>query len=172
MAVTSRIAPCLWFDTQAEEAARYYTGIFKHSRINQITRYSDAGQEVHHKPAGSVLTVEFELDGTKFTALNGGPDFKFNEAVSFQIFCETQDEIDYYWNRLTPGGDPAAQVCGWLKDRYGVSWQVVPNIMAELIADENSPGAKRAMEAMMKMKKLDIEELRRAYDGETVGAGR
>jgi predicted 3-demethylubiquinone-9 3-methyltransferase (glyoxalase superfamily) len=172
MAVTSRIAPCLWFDTQAEEAARYYTGIFKHSRINQITRYSDAGQEVHHKPAGSVLTVEFELDGTKFTALNGGPDFKFNEAVSFQIFCETQEEIDYYWNKLIPGGDPAAQVCGWLKDRYGVSWQVVPNIMAELIADENSPGAKRAMEAMMKMKKLDIEELRRAYDGETVGAGR
>ena len=172
MAVTSRIAPCLWFDTQAEEAARYYAGIFKNSRINQTTRYSDAGQDVHHKPAGSVLTVEFELDGTKFTALNGGPDFKFNEAISLQIFCETQEEIDYYWNRLTPGGDPAAQVCGWLKDRYGVSWQVVPNIMAELIADENSPGAKRAMEAMMKMKKLDIEELRRAYDGETVGAGR
>ena len=172
MAVTSRIAPCLWFDTKAEEAARYYTGIFKNSKINQTTRYSDAGQDIHHKPAGSVLTVEFELDGTKFTALNGGPDFKFNEAISLQIFCETQEEIDYYWNKLTPGGDPAAQVCGWLKDKYGVSWQVVPNIMAELIADENSPGAKRAMEAMMKMKKLDIEELRRAYDGETVGAGR
>jgi predicted 3-demethylubiquinone-9 3-methyltransferase (glyoxalase superfamily) len=119
-----------------------------------------------------VLTVEFELDGTKFTALNGGPNFKFNEAISLQIFCDTQEEIDYYWNKLTTGGDPAAQVCGWLKDRYGVSWQVVPKIMAELIADENSPGAKRAMEALMKMKKIDIEELRRAYEGETVGAGR
>jgi predicted 3-demethylubiquinone-9 3-methyltransferase (glyoxalase superfamily) len=172
MAVTSRIAPCLWFDTQAEEAARYYTGIFKNSRINQTTRYSDAGQEVHHKPPGSVLTVEFELDGTKFTTLNGGPNFKFNEAISLQIFCDTQEEIDYYWNKLTTGGDPAAQVCGWLKDKYGVSWQVVPTIMAELIADENSPGAKRAMEALMKMKKIDIDELRRASESETVGAGR
>ena len=172
MAVTSRIAPCLWLDTQAEDAARFYTGIFKNSRITQTTRYPDVGFETHHKPAGSVLTVEFELDGTRFTALNGGPDFKFNEAISLQIFCETQDEIDYYWNKLTPGGDPSAQVCGWLKDKYGVSWQVVPNIMAELIADHESPGAKRAMEAMLKMKKLDIEELRRAYDGEHVGAGR
>jgi predicted 3-demethylubiquinone-9 3-methyltransferase (glyoxalase superfamily) len=172
MAVASRIAPCLWFDTQAEEAARFYTGIFKNSRIHKTTRYSDAGIETHHKKPGSVLTVEFELDGTRFTTLNGGPDFKFNEAVSLQIFCETQDEIDYYWNKLTAGGDPSAQICGWLKDRYGVSWQVVPNIMSELIADENSPGAKRAMEAMMKMKKIDIEELQRAYDGEHVGAGR
>jgi predicted 3-demethylubiquinone-9 3-methyltransferase (glyoxalase superfamily) len=119
-----------------------------------------------------VLTVEFELDGTKFTTLNGGPNFKFNEAISLQIFCDTQEEIDYYWNKLTTGGDPAAQVCGWLKDKYGVSWQVVPKIMAELIADENSPGAKRTMEALMKMKKIDIDELRRASESETVGAGR
>jgi predicted 3-demethylubiquinone-9 3-methyltransferase (glyoxalase superfamily) len=172
MAVTSRIAPCLWFDNQAEEAARFYTGIFKNSRITRTTRYSDAGFEVHHKPAGSVLTVDFELDGTKFTALNGGSDFKFNEAVSFQIFCQNQEEIDYYWNKLTPGGDPASHVCGWLKDRYGVSWQVVPTIMAELIADENSPGAKRTMDALLKMKKIDIAELQRAYEGEAVGAGR
>ena len=172
MAVNSRIAPCLWFDTQAEEAARFYTGIFKNSRINQTTRSSEAGFETHRKPPGSVLTVEFELDGTKFTALNGGPEFKFNEAISFQIYCDTQAEIDHYWNKLTAGGDPSAQVCGWLKDRYGVSWQVVPRIMSELIADENSPGAKRVMEALMKMKKLDIEELQRAYDGEHVGAGR
>ena len=162
---TPRIAPCLWFDDKAEEAARFYTGIFRNSRIRTVTRYGTAGFETHHRPAGSVMTVEFELDGQPFTALNGGPEFKFNEAVSLQIFCATQDEIDYYWDKLSAGGDPQAQVCGWLKDRYGLSWQVVPENMEELFKDEESAGAKRAMEAMLKMKKLDIAELERAHGG-------
>ena len=161
-----RIAPCLWFADEAEEAAKFYTGIFRNSRILTTTRYGKAGFEAHHRPDGSVMTVEFELDGQTFTALNGGPVFKFNEAISLQIFCDTQDEIDHYWEKLSAGGDPKAQQCGWLKDRYGVSWQVVPRGMAEMLKDENSPGAKRAMAAMLKMKKLDIAELRRAYDGE------
>jgi len=162
---TARIAPCLWFADQAEEAARFYTGIFKNSRIRTITRYGTAGFEAHHRPAGSIMTVEFELDGQPFTALNGGPVFTFNEAISLQIFCATQDEIDYYWEKLSAGGDPQAQQCGWLKDRYGVSWQVVPANMEELFKDEESPGAKRAMEAMLQMKKLDIAELERAHGG-------
>ncbi|MGH7663212.1 MAG: VOC family protein [Gemmatimonadaceae bacterium] len=163
MATTQRISPCLWFDDQAEEAARFYTGIFKNSRITTITRYGKAGFEVHHRPAGSVMTVAFELDGQSFTALNGGPVFTFNEAVSLQVNCETQDEIDYYWEKLGAGGDPKVQQCGWLKDRYGLSWQVVPNTMDELVKDEQSPGAQRVMEAMLKMKKIDIGELRRAH---------
>ena len=166
MAKTQRIAPCLWFDNQAEEAAKFYTGIFRNSRINTITRYGTAGFETHHRPAGSVMTVEFELDGQKFTALNGGPEFNFNEAVSLQIFCDSQAEIDYYWDKLGAGGDPKAQVCGWLKDRYGLSWQVVPTGMEKFYEDETSPGAQRVMEAMLKMKKLDIAELQRAYNGE------
>ena len=160
-----RIAPCLWFNNEAEDAARFYTEIFRKSRIRTITRYGTAGFETHHKSPGSVMTVEFELDGQPFTALNGGPEFKFNEAISLQIFCATQDEIDYYWDKLSAGGDPKAQVCGWLKDRYGVSWQVVPESMEELFKDEESPGAKRAMEAMLKMKKLDIAALERAHGG-------
>lgn len=173
MANVRKIAPCLWFDNQAEEAARFYAGIFKNSKIGRISRYGEAGQEVHHRPPGSVMTVEFELDGQKFTALNGGPLFTFNEAISLQIYCETQQEIDYYWEKLGAGGDPNAQVCGWLKDRYGVSWQVVPTGMEKLFEDENSPGAQRTMEAMLKMKKLDIATLRRAHDGaELVGASR
>ena len=164
MAPKQRITPCLWFDGQAEEAARFYTSIFRNSRILTITRYSSAGFETHHKPAGSVMTVEFELDGERFTALNGGPNFKFNEAVSLMINCDTQKEIDFYWEKLSAGGDPSAQVCGWLKDRYGLSWQVTPTNVAEFYKDEDSPGAKAAMEAMMKMKKINIEALRRAYD--------
>jgi predicted 3-demethylubiquinone-9 3-methyltransferase (glyoxalase superfamily) len=164
MATTQRISPCLWFDTQAEEAARFYTGIFKNSRIRTITRYGTAGFDVHRRPAGSVMTVSFELDGQVFTALNGGPDFKFNEAVSFEVKCATQEEIDYYWEKLGAGGDPKAQQCGWLKDRYGVSWQVVPTGMEEMFKDEKSPGAQRAMDAMLEMKKLDIAALRRAYE--------
>ena len=159
-----RITPCLWFADEAEEAAKFYTGIFKNSRITAITRYSSAGVEVHGRPAGSVMTVAFELDGQTFTALNGGPVFKFNEAVSLQVNCETQDEIDYYWDKLSAGGDPNAQQCGWLKDRYGLSWQVVPTMMGELFKTENSRGAQRAMEALLRMKKLDIAELRRAHD--------
>src|SRR5687768_2984718 len=123
MAVTQRISPCLWFDDQAEEAARYYVGIFRNSRITMITRYSEAGFEVHHRPAGSVMVAAFELDGQSFTALNGGPLFKFTEAISLQVNCETQDEIDYYWEKLSAGGNPKAQQCGWLKDKYGLSWR-------------------------------------------------
>ncbi|MGI9077483.1 MAG: VOC family protein [Gemmatimonadaceae bacterium] len=165
MATTQRIGPCLWFADEAEEAARFYTGIFKNSRITTITRYGTAGFETHHRPAGSVMVVAFELDGQSFTALNGGPLFKFNEAISFQVNCATQDEIDYYWEELSAGGDPKAQQCGWLKDRYGLSWQVVPNDMDEFFKDEKSAGTQRTMEAMLRMKKVDIAELRRAHDG-------
>ncbi|HEX6089058.1 MAG TPA: VOC family protein [Gemmatimonadales bacterium] len=169
MATLNRLVPCLWFDSQAEEAAKFYVGIFPNSRINAITRYGNAGKEIHGRDAGSVMTVEFELNGQPFTALNGGPHFKFNEAVSFQIMCRTQDEIDRYWEELGAGGDPAAQQCGWLKDRYGLSWQVVPEGMEEMFRDEKSPGAERAMNAMLGMKKLDIAELREAFEGETAG---
>ena len=163
------ITPCLWFDSQAEEAARYYTGIFKNSKIGTITRYSDAGHDVHGQPAGKVLTVEFELNGQTFTALNAGPQFKFNEAISFQIMCRDQEEVDYYWNKLTQGGDPNAQQCGWLKDKFGLSWQVVPTMLVELMSNPDREKADRAMQAMLKMKKLDIGELERASEGETVG---
>ena len=165
--VTTRIAPCMWFDNEAEAATKFYTGIFKNSRIKATTRYGSAGFEIHRRPAGSVLTVEFELDGQTFTALNGGPQFKFNEAISFQIYCATQKEIDYYWEKLTAGGDPKAQQCGWLKDRFGVSWQVVPTGMEKMLAEPESPGATRAMNALLAMKKVDIAELQRAYAGRT-----
>ncbi len=163
--VRQRIVPCLWFADEAEEAARFYTGIFPSSRITSISRYSSAGQEVHGRPPGSVMVVQFELGGQPFTALNGGPHFKFNEAISLQVMCDTQEEIDGYWEKLGAGGDPKARQCGWLKDRYGLSWQIVPAGMDEMFEDENSPGARRAMEAMLRMKKLDIAELRRAYEG-------
>lgn len=165
MPTVQKISPCLWFDSEAEQAAQFYTGIFKNSRIVTITRYGKAGFEIHHRPAGSVMTVSFELDGQKFTALNGGPLFKFNEAISFQVHCETQKEIDYYWEKLSAGGDPKAQQCGWLKDKYGLSWQVVPTIVGELFKDENSAKSQRAMEAMLRMKKLDIAELKKALAG-------
>ena len=165
VATLQRITPCLWFADQAEEAARFYTSIFPSSRITNISRYSDEGIEIHGRPPGSVMTVAFELDRHPFTALNGGPVFTFNEAVSFQVNCATQDEIDHYWERLSAGGDPKAQQCGWLKDRYGLSWQVVPDAIDEMFADAESAGAKRAMAAMLRMKKLDMAELRRAYAG-------
>ncbi|MDP9201545.1 MAG: VOC family protein [Gemmatimonadota bacterium] len=165
MRTVQRISPCLWFDSEAEQATGFYTGIFKNSRIVTITRYGKAGFETHHRPVGSVMVVLFELDGQEFTALNGGPVFKFNEAISFQVNCETQDDIDYYWEKLSAGGDPKAQQCGWLKDKYGVSWQIVPTIMAELFKDESSAKSQRAMEAMLRMKKLDIAELKRAHAG-------
>ena len=163
--VTTRITPCLWFDDQGEEAAKFYTGIFKNSRIRAITRYGNAGFEIHHRPAGSVMTVEFELDGQPFTALNGGPAFKFNEAVSLQVNCETQKEIDYYWEKLGAGGDPKAQQCGWLKDKYGLSWQVVPTGMDQMLSKSGTPGSERAMEAILRMKKIDIAELQGAVEG-------
>ena len=162
----TRIVPCLWFADQAEQAAAFYTSIFKNSRILEITRYGSAGFEVHQRPAGSVMTVDFELDGQRFTALNGGPVFTFNEAVSFQIICETQEEVDFYWDKLTAGGDPKAQQCGWLKDRFGLSWQVVPAGMQEMLSDPSSEASSRAMTAMMQMKKIDLGELKRAYEGE------
>jgi predicted 3-demethylubiquinone-9 3-methyltransferase (glyoxalase superfamily) len=165
-----RIVPCLWFADEAEEAARHYTGIFPNSRVTAVTRYGTAGFEIHRRPAGSVMTVEFELDGQRYTALNGGPAFTFNEALSLQVFCESQEEIDYYWERLGAGGDPGAQQCGWLKDRYGLSWQVVPQGMEAMFADPASPAAQRAMEAMLRMKKLDVAELRRAYEGAPAAA--
>ena len=163
--IETRITPCLWFDDQAEEAARHYIAIFPNSRLTSLTRYPEAGSEIHGRPPGSVMVVGFELDGQPFTALNGGPLFQFNEALSLQINCETQEEIDHYWEKLGAGGDPKAQQCGWLKDRYGVSWQVVPTGMEAMLADETSPGAQRAMTAMMGMKKIDLADLRRAYDG-------
>ncbi len=166
---TPRITPCLWFDDQAEEAAKFYTGIFKNSKIGKITRYGEAGRDVHGRPPGSVMVVEFELDGQPFSALNGGPHFKFNEAVSFVIPCQDQKEIDYYWDKLTPGGDPAAQQCGWLKDKYGLSWQVVPANALDLVGDPKSEKSQRAMEAMLKMKKFDIAALERAYSAQPAG---
>jgi predicted 3-demethylubiquinone-9 3-methyltransferase (glyoxalase superfamily) len=165
MAVVRRIAPCLWFDDQAEEAAKYYTSIFRNSKIGTIARYGEAGHEFHGRPAGSVMTVAFELDGQPFTALNGGPLFRFNEAISFQVMCETQEEVDYYWEKLGRGGDVKAQQCGWLKDRFGVSWQVVPEVVAQLLSDPDSEKSQRAMQALLQMKKLDIAELERAYAG-------
>lgn len=160
-----RLTPCLWFDDQAEEAANFYTAVFDNSRITRVSRYGEAGHEVHGKPAGSVMTVEFELDGQRFTALNGGPHFKFNEAVSFQVNCETQEEVDYYWEKLSEGGDEKAQQCGWLKDRFGLSWQVVPTSMEKMFGAPESEASARAMTAMLQMKKLDIAELERAYRG-------
>jgi len=151
-----KITPCLWFDTEAEEAAHFYTSIFKNSRIVDISRYGEAGP----RPAGMVMTAAFELDGQEFTALNGGPDFKFNEAVSFQVSCETQEEVDEFWNRLTEGGEPGP--CGWLKDKYGVSWQIIPTALNELLSDPDPEKSQRAMKAMLEMSKIDIEALRRA----------
>jgi predicted 3-demethylubiquinone-9 3-methyltransferase (glyoxalase superfamily) len=160
-----KITPCLWFDDQAEEAAKFYTAIFNNSKIVSMTRYGEAGHEVHGRPAGTVMTVAFELDGHAFTALNGGSMFKFNEAISFQVSCETQEELDYYWERLSEGGDRGAQQCGWLKDKYGASWQVIPNVLLEMLTNPDSKKSQRVMKSMLQMKKIDIEELKRAYDG-------
>jgi len=165
MSITPRITPCLWFDHQAEEAATYYVEIFKNARITTVSRYGKAGQEIHGRPPGSVMVVAFELEGQTFTALNGGPVFKFNEAISLQVNCETQAEIDLYWTRLSQGGDPAAQQCGWLKDKYGVSWQIVPSIIQTLFSGPSTEKSDRAMTAMLQMKKLDIEKLEQAHAG-------
>jgi predicted 3-demethylubiquinone-9 3-methyltransferase (glyoxalase superfamily) len=165
MQLIQRITPCLWFDHQAEEAAKFYIGIFRNSRIVQVSRYGEAGREVHGQAPGTVMTVAFELDGQTFTALNGGPIFKFNEAISFQINCETQAEVDHYWGKLSQGGDEGAQQCGWLKDKYGLSWQVVPRLLIEMLTDADSAKSQRAMKAMLQMKKIDIDKLKRAYAG-------
>ena len=165
MAHIRKITPCLWFDGEAEEAAAFYTGIFDNSRVTKVVRYGEAGREIHGRAPGSVMTVSFELDGQPFTALNGGPHFKFNEAISLQLDCATQREVDYFWDALSAGGDPRAQQCGWLKDRFGLSWQIVPNGLVELIEDPSSAKSQRAMAALLQMKKLDIAAIRRAYDG-------
>ena len=158
-----KIIPNLWFDTQAEEAAQFYCSVFERSRIVGTTRYPEGSPG----PAGTVMTVEWELDGQRFVGINGGPQFTFTEAVSLQISCETQDEVDHYWERLADGGEEGP--CGWLKDRYGLSWQVVPTVLDEAVRDDDPARAQRAMAAMMGMKKLDVEALRRAADGVTVG---
>ena len=165
MSIVHRITPCLWFDDQAEAAAKFYTSVFRNSRIVSMARYGEAGREVHGKPPGTVMIVAFELDGQTFTALNGGPVFTFNEAISLQVNCETQQEVDDYWEKLSAGGDPAAQQCGWLKDKYGVSWQIVPTVLPKLVGDPTSENSQRAMKAMLQMKKLDIAKLEQAYAG-------
>jgi len=159
-----KITPCLWFDSNAEEAAIFYVSIFKNSSIGKIARYGEAGHDIHGRKAGTVMTIEFEINGQSFTALNGGPHFKFNEAVSFQVFCNTQEEIDYYWDRLSEGGDEKAQQCGWLKDKYGVSWQIVPSVIDEMMSSRDARVSDRVMNALLKMKKLDIAELKRAAE--------
>lgn len=165
MAINQRIRPCLWFADQAEEAARFYVSIFENSKILAVSRYGEAGKDAHGRPAGSVMTVVFELDGQAFIALNGGPAFTFNEAVSLMVNCTSQDQIDYYWDKLSAGGDPKAQMCGWLKDRYGLSWQIVPANIDEFYRDGGSPAAARTMNAMLTMTKLDMGALQRAYEG-------
>ena len=159
----ARITPNLWFDTEGEEAAAFYTSVFPNSRIVGVARYTEAGP----RPAGTVMTVEFELDGQRFVAINGGPEFTFSEAVSLQITCETQADVDHYWDRLTDGGQEGP--CGWLKDRYGLSWQVVPAGVDELFADPDPQRAERAMRAMFDMRKLDVAALRAAADGVAAG---
>jgi predicted 3-demethylubiquinone-9 3-methyltransferase (glyoxalase superfamily) len=164
MQIKTRIVPCLWFDNQAEDAAKFYTSIFKGSKILKTSHYTEAGREVHGRPPGSVMTVEFDLAGQHFTALNGGPIFKFSEAISFQVMCDNQDEVDYFWSKLSSEGGEEGP-CGWLKDKFGLSWQVVPTMMGELFSDKDPKKAGRAMQAMLKMKKLDIAELKRAAAG-------
>ena len=159
----AKIVPNLWFASQAEEAARFYTALFPNSGIGRITRYGKAGHDMHRLEEGTVMTVEFTLNGQDFLALNGGPLFTFSEAISFIIQCETQEEADSYWDKLTEGGDPDAQQCGWLKDKFGVSWQVIPTEFNELMNDPDPEKSERVMEAMLQMKKLDIATLKKAY---------
>ena len=158
-----RITPFLWFDSQAEEAAKFYVSIFKDSRIVGITRYDDEAAKAAGRPKGSVMTVAFELSGQEFTALNGGPLFKFTEAISLVVHCENQKEVDHFWEKLAAGGEEVQ--CGWLKDRFGLSWQVVPTVLVEMLQDKNPEKSKRAVAAMLKMKKLDIDALTKAYEG-------
>ena len=162
MLIQQKISPCLWFDDQAEAAASFYTSVFKNSRIVLVTRYGEAGHEIHGRAAGSVMTVAFELDGQAFTALNGGPLFKFNEAISLQVHCKDQEEIDYFWAKLGDGGEKQAQQCGWLKDKFGLSWQVVPANLPEMLKEAKPEQSERLMTAILEMKKLDIAALERA----------
>ncbi|TVP39977.1 VOC family protein [Candidatus Nitrosocosmicus arcticus] len=159
-----KIIPFLWFDNQAEEAANFYVTVFKNSKINQVTRYGKEGYEIHGMEEGAVMTVDFEIESQKFVALNGGPVFKFNEAISFQVLCDTQKELDYYWEKLSENGDKNAQQCGWLKDKYGVSWQIVPAVLPKMIQDKDPIKSQRVMKAMLQMQKLDIPTLIQAYE--------
>ena len=162
-AIRQKISPFLWFDNQAEEAANFYVSVFENSRIRAISRYGETGREVHGREPGSVMVVDFELDGQSFAALNGGPLFKFNEAVSFQVNCDSQAEIDHFWSALTEGGRESQ--CGWLKDRFGLSWQVVPSQLPQIMSGGDAARQDRVMTAVMGMKKFDIAALQRAYDG-------
>jgi len=159
-----KIIPCLWFDDKAEEAAKFYASIFKNSKIGDISRYGKEGYEFHGKEDGTVMTVDFEIEGQKYVALNGGPIFKFNEAISFQVHFETQKEVDYYWEKLSEGGDEKAQQCGWLKDKYGVSWQIVPVVLTKMLQDKDAKKSQRVMKALLQMRKLDIKTLTQAYE--------
>jgi len=159
-----KVTPFLWFDDNAEEAAKFYTSIFKNSKVGKVSRYGKEGYEIHRRPAGTAMTVEFEIEGQKFVALNGGPQFKFTEAVSFSVDCRTQEEVDRLWERLTEGGGEEG-ACGWLKDKYGLSWQINPTILGEMLADKDRRKAGRVMEAMLKMKKIDVRALKKAYEG-------
>jgi predicted 3-demethylubiquinone-9 3-methyltransferase (glyoxalase superfamily) len=164
MAIVQKITPFLWFDNQAEDAAKFYVSIFNNSALGAVNRYGKEGFEVHGRPEGSVMTVSFRLEGQEFTALNGGPHFKFSEAISFVVKCETQSEVDHYWEKLGESGDERAQRCGWLKDKYGVSWQIVPTALFELMGGTDAKKSQRVMQAMLQMKKLDVAALRRAYE--------
>jgi predicted 3-demethylubiquinone-9 3-methyltransferase (glyoxalase superfamily) len=165
--MAQRIGVCLWFDHQAQEAAKFYVSIFKNSRIGRVSHYDEEGARAAGRPKGSVMTVAFELDGQEFIALNGGPLFKFSEAISLVVNCATQDEVDAYWSKLSAGGQEVQ--CGWLKDQFGVSWQVVPSILPEMLQDKDPEKSKRVMAAMLKMKKIDIATLRKAYAGGVTG---
>ncbi len=164
MPTLQKITPCLWFDTQAEEAAKFYTSVFDNSRIKHISRYGKVGRDVHGKEPGSVMVVAFEIAGQTFTALNGGPKFKFTEAISLQVMCETQQEIDHFWSKLSEGGQEGP--CGWLKDKYGLSWQIVPSALPQMMTDADGAKSDRVMAAVMKMKKFDLDALGRAYAGQ------
>ena len=160
---SQKINPCLWFNTEAEDAAKFYCSVFKNSRIGKVSHYVNEGQEIHGKPAGSVMAVEFELEGQRFAALNDGSQFTFDEAISFQVQCKDQSEVDYFWKRLSEGGEEGP--CGWLKDRFGLSWQIVPQVLFDMLMDPDQAKSQRVTKAFLQMKKFDIAALRRAYEG-------
>ncbi len=159
-----KITPCLWFDNQAEEAAKFYVSIFNNSKIEAVTRYGEAGAEASGRPKGTAMTVSFQLEGQDFLALNGGPIFRFGEAISFIVNCKTQEEIDRQWEKLSEGGDEKAQQCGWLKDRYGLSWQIVPAVLGEMLQDKDPKKSESVMKGMLQMKKIDMKALKQAYE--------
>ena len=160
-----KITPFLWFDDNAEEAVNFYTTIFKNSKIGNVSRYDEAGAVASGRPKGSVMTASFQLNEQEFIALNGGPHFKFTEAISFVLNCETQEEVDYYWEKLSEGDDEKAQMCGWLKDKFGLSWQIVPTVLGKLLSDKDTKKSQRVMQAALQMKKIDIKVLVKAYKG-------